>query len=98
MATPKRTGLGRGIGALIPGAEEDSQRPVDVSFPSAGGERQALLAVPGAKLANLSPDDIAPNAQQPRRLERRAARKPCISSRTSAASRSGSCCTATTSW
>lgn len=67
MAAPKRTGLGRGIGALIPGSEEDSQRPVDVFFPATGGERQALLAVPGAKLANLSPDDIAPNAQQPRK-------------------------------
>ncbi|MEP6480629.1 MAG: ParB/RepB/Spo0J family partition protein [Rhodoglobus sp.] len=70
MATPKRTGLGRGIGALIPGGETDevgTQRPVDVFFPSApGNERQALLAVPGARLANLSPDDIAPNAQQPR--------------------------------
>jgi ParB family chromosome partitioning protein len=66
MAAPKRTGLGRGIGALIPGTEDSPERPVDVFFPS-GGERQALLAVPGARLANLSPDDIAPNAQQPRR-------------------------------
>ncbi len=68
MAAPKRTGLGRGIGALIPGtdAEDATQRPVDVFFPAAGGERQGLLAVPGARLANLSPDDIAPNAQQPR--------------------------------
>jgi ParB family chromosome partitioning protein len=64
MAAPKRTGLGRGIGALIPGTDED--RPVDVFFPATAGDHQALLAVPGAKLANLSPDDIAPNAQQPR--------------------------------
>ncbi|MFM9877095.1 MAG: ParB/RepB/Spo0J family partition protein [Rhodoglobus sp.] len=67
MAAPKRTGLGRGIGALIPGTENDSQRPVDVFFPATGGDRQGLLAVPGAKLANLSPDDIAPNSQQPRK-------------------------------
>ncbi len=66
MATPKRTGLGRGIGALIPGTDDASQRPVDVFFPSGTGERQGLLAVPGARLANLEPDDIAPNAQQPR--------------------------------
>ncbi|CAN5173391.1 hypothetical protein BH11ACT4_BH11ACT4_09720 [soil metagenome] len=69
MAAPKRTGLGRGIGALIPTAESDesaAQRPVDVFFPSGTGERQGLLAVPGARLANLAPDDIAPNAQQPR--------------------------------
>ena len=68
MAAPKRTGLGRGIGALIPGTDESEQRPVDVFFPAGSGDRpQALLSVPGAKLANLSPDDIAPNAQQPRK-------------------------------
>jgi len=67
MAAPKRTGLGRGIGALIPGSEEDDQsRPVDVFFPAATRDNQALVAVPGARLANLSPDDIVPNAQQPR--------------------------------
>ncbi|MEP6479850.1 MAG: ParB/RepB/Spo0J family partition protein [Rhodoglobus sp.] len=66
MAAPKRTGLGRGIGALIPGSDESSQRPVDVFFPTAPGDRQGLLAVPGARLANLSPSDIAPNAKQPR--------------------------------
>jgi ParB family chromosome partitioning protein len=66
MAAPKRTGLGRGIGALIPGTDDSEQRPVDVFFPSSAGGQQALLAVPGARLANLSPDDIAPNAQQPR--------------------------------
>jgi ParB family chromosome partitioning protein len=67
MATPKRTGLGRGIGALIPNSEgDDSQRPVDVFFPSGASERLGLVTVPGAKLANLSPDDIVPNAAQPR--------------------------------
>ena len=29
----KRTGLGRGIGALIPGAPTTGERPVDVFFP-----------------------------------------------------------------
>jgi ParB family chromosome partitioning protein len=66
MATPKRTGLGRGIGALIPGGDEDDSRPVDVFFPAATRNNQSLVAVPGARLANLSPDDIVPNAQQPR--------------------------------
>ncbi len=66
MAAPKRTGLGRGIGALIPGSEEAAQRPVDVFFPSGTGDKQGLLAVPGARLANLDPSDIAPNAVQPR--------------------------------
>ncbi|MBP2456738.1 ParB family chromosome partitioning protein [Clavibacter michiganensis] len=82
MAT-KRTGLGRGIGALIPTSDERS-RPVDVFFPDSvgagapsgvhggsqedGGERgeKDLVAVPGARLANLDPADIVPNAQQPR--------------------------------
>jgi len=69
-AAPKRTGLGRGIGALIPTAE-DGERPVDVFFPSGSGVGAAsmdgLVTVPGARLASLSPDDIVPNPQQPRR-------------------------------
>ena len=66
MAAPKRTGLGRGIGALIPASDESAQRPVDVFFPAGTPVAQGLLAVPGARLANLSPDDIVPNAKQPR--------------------------------
>jgi ParB family chromosome partitioning protein len=71
MAAPKRTGLGRGIGALIPTADEGG-RPVDVFFPAREGDGQpegpgsGLVSVPGARLANLSPDDIVPNPQQPR--------------------------------
>ena len=72
----KRTGLGRGIGALIPTSDQ-ATRPVDVFFPdnSAGAlggalavaEREPdLVAVPGARLANLSPADIVPNRVQPR--------------------------------
>ena len=64
MAAPKRTGLGRGIGALIPSGDED--RPVDVFFPSGTQAATELVTVPGARLANLSPDEIVPNAQQPR--------------------------------
>ena len=66
-AAPKRTGLGRGIGALIPtgpttddGTEQD--RPVDVFF----GSDSDLVAVPGARLAELDLTDIVPNPQQPR--------------------------------
>lgn len=66
MATPKRTGLGRGIGSLIPANDESGQRPVDVFFPAGTAGPQGLLAVPGARLANLSPEDIIPNAKQPR--------------------------------
>ncbi len=64
MAAPKRTGLGRGIGALIPTDDPSADRPVDVFFPSGGGT--GLLSVPGARLVNLSPDQIVPNAVQPR--------------------------------
>ncbi|UYN83041.1 MAG: ParB/RepB/Spo0J family partition protein [Microcella sp.] len=62
MAT-KRTGLGRGIGALIPTG--DGERPVDVFFPApvTGPE---LGEVPGARLAAIAPSDIVPNPQQPR--------------------------------
>ncbi|MCS5521408.1 ParB/RepB/Spo0J family partition protein [Curtobacterium flaccumfaciens pv. oortii] len=69
---PKRTGLGRGIGALIPTATDQQDRPVDVFFPTVGSPASAptaddLVAVPGARLANLNPLDVIPNAQQPRK-------------------------------
>lgn len=68
MAAPKRTGLGRGIGALIPTDEGSPERPVDVFFPtSAKSSNDPLVAVPGARLANLSPNDIVPNFAQPRK-------------------------------
>jgi len=66
MAAPKRTGLGRGIGALIPASDESEQRPVDVFFPGGEVSPEKLRSVPGARLANLSPLDIVPNARQPR--------------------------------
>lgn len=64
-AAPKRTGLGRGIGALIPtapAADTEQDRPVDVFF----GTESDLVAVPGARLAELDLADIVPNAVQPR--------------------------------
>lgn len=64
MAT-KRTGLGRGIGALIP-TENTAERPVDVFFPTTRESNETLVSVPGARLAQLAPTDIAPNAAQPR--------------------------------
>jgi len=66
----KRTGLGRGIGALIPTdnatADPTTHRPVDIFFPTSKASSDVLVAVPGARLASLSPDDIAPNKVQPR--------------------------------
>ena len=68
MAAPKRTGLGRGIGALIPTDEGSPERPVDVFFPTAAkNSADPLVSVPGARLANLNPADIVPNASQPRK-------------------------------
>lgn len=65
----KRTGLGRGIGALIP-TESSPSRPVDVFFPTTAQApvEEDLSAVPGARLANIDPADIVPNANQPRHV------------------------------
>jgi len=63
MAAPKRTGLGRGIGALIP--TDSGERPVDVFFPA--NEPEQLVAVPGARLAYIPPEQVIPNAAQPRK-------------------------------
>mgnify|MGYP001459863786 CR=1 FL=1 len=63
-AAPKRTGLGRGIGALIPtGPATDA--PTD-EHPLAAGASAELVAVPGARLTELDLTDIVPNAVQPR--------------------------------
>lgn len=72
----KRTGLGRGIGALIPTSEVSEARPVDVFFPGAPAPttdaakeeapQEELLAVPGARLIQVDPHAIVPNPRQPR--------------------------------
>lgn len=77
----KRTGLGRGIGALIPTADQ-AARPVDVFFPGASlravtdgsvadssdsNVKDAdLAAIPGIHLIQVNPNDIVPNPRQPR--------------------------------
>lgn len=77
----KRTGLGRGIGALIPTADQ-SERPVDVFFPGASlrpaaemsisvpeeapADEPDLAAVPGIHLMQIDPHEIVPNPRQPR--------------------------------
>ena len=61
----KRTGLGRGIGALIPGAPT-GERPVDVFFPEPT-EAAELRTIPGATLVAVPPSSIRPNPQQPRK-------------------------------
>ncbi|MFV4913030.1 ParB/RepB/Spo0J family partition protein [Microbacterium lacticum] len=88
----KRTGLGRGIGALIPTTESAEARPVDVFFPGASSTVRTragatdvvdatdtpdatdateaatadLVAVPGARLVSVDPNEIVPNPRQPR--------------------------------
>ncbi|MET0736109.1 MAG: ParB/RepB/Spo0J family partition protein [Microbacterium sp.] len=65
----KRTGLGRGIGALIPTSEQTEARPSDVFFPrpeQADDNDDQLIEVPGARLAHIDPRLIVPNPRQPR--------------------------------
>lgn len=78
----KRTGLGRGIGALIPTAEPSEVRPVDVFFPGgasaskdgapqepdveSAASGEQLVTVPGARLVHIDPAAIVPNPRQPR--------------------------------
>ena len=64
MAT-KRSGLGKGIGALIPTSAPDSARAVDVFFGTS--ESSDLSAIPGVVLRDIPLDQITPNPQQPRR-------------------------------
>ncbi|MEO7349182.1 MAG: ParB/RepB/Spo0J family partition protein [Terrimesophilobacter sp.] len=54
------------MGALIPTDDGSPDRPVDVFFPSGSSAGGGLVSVPGARLANLSPNQIVPNAVQPR--------------------------------
>lgn len=74
----KRTGLGRGIGALIPTADQ-SERPVDVFFPGASlrqttaeaaqeieDDAPDLEIVPGVHLIQVDPNTIVANPRQPR--------------------------------
>lgn len=75
----KRTGLGRGIGALIPQTptgegEVPAARPVDVFFPGAAtraattptSDEHELVEVPGARLITVDPKALVPNPRQPR--------------------------------
>ncbi len=67
----KRTGLGRGIGALIPTSDQ-AERPVDVFFPGAKttddvqDASPALAEIPGVHLIQVDPNAIVPNPRQPR--------------------------------
>ena len=60
----RKSGLGRGIGALIPTDPVD--RPIDVFFNESGNKDANLVAVPGARFGYLDVNAIVPNAKQPR--------------------------------
>lgn len=79
MAAKKKSGLGRGIGALIPQTPISQERPVDVFFPTQNSTNTPssaqstdaeatsdLQEVPGATLVTLNVADIVPNRAQPR--------------------------------
>lgn len=67
----KRSGLGRGIGALIPTSEDTKAgRPVDVFFPQQDNVSNDLASVPGLALAHIALGDIVPNRAQPRHVFR----------------------------
>ncbi len=53
----KRTGLGRGIGALIPTSEPSEARPVDVFFPGASRKAAEAEATAAATAAAEAADD-----------------------------------------
>jgi ParB family chromosome partitioning protein len=64
MAT-KRTGLGRGIGALIPTAPEGSAaRPVDVFFPQSDASKAKAASTPGAPAADTETVTAVPTVDE----------------------------------
>lgn len=60
----RKSGLGRGIGALIP--TDPAERPIDVFFNEGGSQDDNLVPVPGARFGYLDLNAIVPNAKQPR--------------------------------
>jgi len=58
----KRTGLGRGIGALIPTTESTSERPVDVFFPGVSATATAVKDRPAKPKTSKKADDAPVDA------------------------------------
>jgi ParB family chromosome partitioning protein len=61
MAT-KRTGLGRGIGALIPTQTDQAERPVDVFFPGASAAKRGAEAAAAAESAAAASQNASSNS------------------------------------
>ena len=77
LMAAKRTGLGRGIGALIPTSEATDDRPADVFFPRQAVAEDEALTIPvpihrgahrraGCAAREHRPALIVPNPRQPR--------------------------------
>ena len=65
MASAKKGGLGRGLGALIPGSTKEDEAAPPASSPSPAPP--AEVEVEGDRLIRLDPSAIEPNPKQPRR-------------------------------
>ncbi|GAA3595773.1 ParB/RepB/Spo0J family partition protein [Klugiella xanthotipulae] len=65
MAAKKRTGLGRGIGALIPNVEETGKRPVDIFFNSQTTANVARDTQVGEIPEKSVADTTAPSVEAP---------------------------------
>lgn len=74
MTAKKRSGLGRGIGALIPQSPTTGDRPVDVFFPQAPAADAADAAASAAEAA--SAEAAPPAAKKPARARKAAAVVP----------------------
>ncbi|REJ06192.1 ParB/RepB/Spo0J family partition protein [Microbacterium bovistercoris] len=60
----KRTGLGRGIGALIPTADQAAERPVDVFFPGGSKTTDVVIEIPKSS-ENTAPAAATEGADAP---------------------------------
>jgi len=63
MANQRRGGLGKGLGALIPGREEEDTAPAQPTSPA-----PTPIAPEGERLIYLDPAAIRPNPKQPRKV------------------------------
>ena len=63
MAT-KRTGLGRGIGALIPTQTDQAERPVDVFFPGASAAKRGAAAAESAAASGADSESSSDGASE----------------------------------
>ncbi len=68
MATQRRSGLGRGLGALIPEAADATRSPAPGSGDGPDAQEATLVPVPGTAYAEIPVDLVDPNPRQPRQV------------------------------